>query len=111
MRKIAKLNKSKDGIKRLMIYETNSEGTFLFGYDKEEDGPCCFDCCLSDIESAYEQAEIDYGIRMDDWIEISDPIDGCQDDWINPVRVKGRNIGKPEWGSFEKQENGEWVKI
>ena len=34
--------------------------------------------------------------------------------WMNcmfiPVRVKGRNVGKPEWGKFEVLQDGEWIE-
>jgi peptidyl-tRNA hydrolase len=50
-----------------------------------------------------------YGIRSEDWSVIKDPLPGCQDDWISPVRVKARDNGAPEWGKFERLENGKWV--
>ena len=43
--------------------------------------------------------------------DIPDPEPGCQEDWIAPVRVRGRAEGRPEWGVFERYENGAWVAI
>ena len=50
----------------------------------------------------------EYGIGVEDWQLINDLMEGCQADWIVPVRIKGRNIGNPEWGKFERLENGIW---
>ncbi len=33
----------------------------------------------------------------------------CQHDAFLPIRVKGRNTGKPQWGKLEILEDGEWV--
>jgi biofilm protein TabA len=50
-----------------------------------------------------------YGINDKDWVDIGDPLEGCQQDWIAPVRVKGRNIGNPQWGIFERlEQDGVW---
>lgn len=35
------------------------------------------------------------------WIDIDDPIPYCQHDAFLPIRAKGRNIGKTEWGKYE----------
>jgi hypothetical protein len=37
--------------------------------------------------------------------------ENCQPDWIEPVRVKGREIAKPEWGIFEKLIDGKWIDL
>ena len=39
-----------------------------------------------------------------------DPLPFCQHDAFIPVRVKGRNVGKPEWGKFEVLQDGEWIE-
>ncbi len=111
MRKIATIKNPKSEIKRLMLYETKPEGVYLFGFSKIEDSACDFDYLQDDLETVYEMAEEEYEVKEEDWNEINDPIEGCQDDWIKPVRVKGRNIEKPEWGSFEVLENGVWKEI
>jgi hypothetical protein len=35
----------------------------------------------------------------------------CQQDWIEPVRVIGRNEGQPQWGRLEKLVDGRWQEI
>ena len=32
----------------------------------------------------------------------------CQHDAFLPIRVKGRDIGEPQWGKLEILENGKW---
>ena len=41
---------------------------------------------------------------------MDDPLPCCQQDAFLPVRVKGRNIGKPEWGKYEVLQDGEWIE-
>lgn len=43
-------------------------------------------------------------------MELEDPLPYCQHDAFVPVRVKGRNIGKPEWGKFEVLRDGSWIE-
>ncbi len=94
MRKIASVKVKDNNIVRLMLYDKGKQGVFVFGYHTMEDSGCAWDCHLEDVESAYELGE-DYGIREEDWIEISPVHKHCQDDWIKPVRIKGREIGLP----------------
>ncbi len=110
MRKIATVKISDANAVRLMICDKGADGVFVFGYDKEEDTSCSWDYHYSELEDAYEVG-IDYGIKKEDWQEIDDPLENCQDDWINPVRVKGRNRGEPQWNSFERLVDGEWIDL
>ena len=110
MKKIAKVKAPDSNAIRLMICDKGQDGVFVFGYDSDEDGPASWDAHYADLEDAYEMG-IDYGIKKDDWQMIDDSLEFCQDDWIKPVRVKGRNTGKPQWGSFECLVNGEWQDV
>ena len=60
------------------------------------------------IEELYE----DWNDLIDDrgWIEIEDPLPFCQHDAFVPVRVKGRDTGKPEWGKYEILMDGGWFE-
>ena len=109
MRLIANIKQSDSDVKRLMIHDSE-DGVYLFGYDKEDDSNALWDYWFEKVVYAIE-ASHEYGIEQIDWMEISDPLEYCQHDWIEPVRIKGRNIGKPEWGKFEKLVNGEWTEI
>ena len=43
------------------------------------------------------------------WIDIEDPLPYCQHDAFLPVRVKGRDTGKPQWGKLEILKDGKWM--
>jgi biofilm protein TabA len=106
MRLIAETKDNDPEIKRLMIHDTG-EGVFLFGYDTKVDSSCLWDQWFEELKYAIEYCEEAYEVKSSDWQEIPDPLDGCQQDWIASVRVKGRDTGDPEWGKLEKLENGE----
>lgn len=108
MRKIVNLTKPKDGIVRLMIFN-DDYGTYLFGYKKTEDCGAEWDEWYETENDAMESCETEYGINKADWTEIPNPKPNCQHDWINPVRVKGRDNEKPEFGKLEKLINGKWT--
>ena len=93
-----------------MVYET-TEGVYLFGYHSAEDGPAAFDEWYGSLDEADLVALERYGIGAEDWQTISDPQENCQQDWIAPVRVKGRDTGNPQWGVYERLEEGEWKPI
>jgi biofilm protein TabA len=109
MRLIAEI-KNKSEFKRAMLYQS-AEGCYLFLYDRVEDGPCIQDYLFEEINEAKDNCKTEQGINESEWSEIPDPMPGCQDDWIAPVRVKGRDSGHPEWGVFQKLENGNWIDI
>jgi len=110
MRIIANLKQDNLELKRLMIYDSK-HGTYLFGYKTTSDSSALWDNWFENIDDALKSCAEDYGISKNDWIEITDPLENCQHDWINPVRIKGRIIGKPEWGKLEKLENGKWIDL
>lgn len=111
MRKYAILKKpikcnDKDFIYKIMLYQTTKE-VFLFKYCSMDAIQCSFDAWYPDVESVYEDWEDDIDERG--WVEIDDPLPDCQHDAFVPIRVKGRNIGNPQWGQFEILKNGQWV--
>ena len=93
---------------KIMLYEAK-EGFYLFEYCRLDAIQCSFDCCYDSLDDLYE----DWNGLIDDggWIEIEDPLPDCQHDAFIPIRVKGRDIGKPEWGEFETLIDGKWVKF
>ena len=100
-----KCNK-KDYIYKIMFYKTKSEGIYLFQYCSLDAVQCSFDAWYENMEDLYE----DWNSEIDDrgWIDIDDPMPDCQHDAFLPIRVKGRDIGKPEWGKLEIFEDGQW---
>jgi hypothetical protein len=96
MRVIATLKKAAGTVLRLMIYESSSDnGTYLFGFDSLEDGPAEFDMWFAMTADAVESARSEYGVEVSDWIAIPDPPQGCQHDWIAPVRVARDEHNRP----------------
>ena len=110
MRLIANVKIEGSNAVRLMICHQGPNEVYVFGYTLLDDGPSAWDCHYTELEDAYEMGE-DYGIQKADWKQIGDTLEFCQDDWINPVRVKGRDVGVLQWGSYEKLDNGKWVEI
>ena len=80
-------------------------------YDREIDSACKSDLWFETIEDLYEHCSTNFGIQETDWMDIPEAYLGCQDDWIEPVRIKGRDQGKPVYGKFERLENGSWIGI
>lgn len=109
MRKVADVIKDNDPTLRLMIYSVSKEETYLFGYEKETDSPSDWDLHFEKVEEAYQHAIDEYEIEQRDWHTIPDPLEGCQHDWINPVRRI--ETADPEERKFEALENDEWKAI
>jgi hypothetical protein len=110
MRKIADVKNNHPEVKRVVIYK-NEDGVYLFPCASTKDGSGIGDEWYQSVEEADAVCLVEYGINSNDWEIIDDPPEYCQHDWIAPVRIKGRNLGKPEWGKFEKLENGVWIEF
>lgn len=100
-----KTNK-KDYIYKIMLYQTKKDGVYLFMYCKKDAVQCSFDYWYKTVEDVYE----DWNDLVNEkgWIPIDDPLPYCQHDAFLPIRVKGRDIGEPQWGKLEILENGKW---
>jgi hypothetical protein len=109
MRKIATVAND-PRVKRVMLC-ASEYGCYVFLYDRIDDGPGFADYLQDSIADAEEICAENYGITAGDWTEITDTHEGCQDDWIASVRVFGRESGNPQWGRFERFEDGEWKPI
>ena len=96
-----------DSIVKIMFYEAE-EGIYLFEYTGLDAVMCSFDRCYETLQDLYD----DWNDLIDDkgWIGLVDPLPYCQHDAFIPIRVKVRDVGKPEWGKFETLEDGEWVE-
>jgi hypothetical protein len=92
-----------------MIHATLNN-VYLFLYDAVDDRPCMADLAFNTMEEAEAHCQEMYQAGKDDWICISDPLPDCQDDFIRPIRVKGREAGDPKWGQFQ-YFNGKWIDI
>jgi biofilm protein TabA len=110
MRKIAILTKPINDVVRLMIHP-DGNGVFLFGYTNTEDCECAWDEFYFSEADAIDTRKTEYGVELSDWEEIPEPLPFCQQDWIAPVRIVGKETGAPEYGKFEKFVDGKWVRF
>ena len=111
MRKYAYLKEPlRDGgygpVCKIMLCEAE-EGWYLFTYDRPDAVRCSSDRLYESPEDLYG----DWNGLLDEqgWITLEDPLPGCQQDAFIPLRVKGRDTGKPEWGKYETLRDGVWV--
>jgi hypothetical protein len=108
MRKMATVKKMNDGlVKRVIVYDSGN-GVYIFPCASLEDGSTIGDNWIENVAQADEYCMDEFGIGAEDWEHLDDPLEDCQHDWIAPVRVKGRNIGQPQWGHVERLEDGIW---
>ena len=96
-----------ESIFKIMLY-VSPEGIYLFEYCSLDAVQCSSDRLYDSLEELYE--EWNGLIDLKGWIEIEDPLPYCQHDAFIPLRVKGRDIGKPQWGRFETLKDGKWVE-
>lgn len=110
MRKYAYLKEplglDEGSVYKIMLFEAE-EGFCLFEYDDPDAIQCCADRLYDSLEDLFN----DWNGLIDEngWIEMEDPLPDCQHDAFVPLRVKGRDVGKPEWGKYETLEEGRWV--
>ena len=107
MRYLAKTVTDSEIIKQILLYD-NGEEVYMFPFTSLDDGTAEGDFWF---EEAFESCKDDYGIEESDWSEIPDPLEYCQHDWIQPVRILGRITGNPEYGRWERLVDGEWIEF
>ena len=111
MRKYAWLQEPRrelDGslVYKIMLCEA-AEGFYLFTYSSPEAVLSFADYCYDSLDELYD----DWNGRIDGrgWIELEDPLPDCQQDAFLPLRIKGRDTGRPSWGKYETLRDGKWV--
>lgn len=110
MRKVAAVKNANSDVKRVMIHEYE-DGVYVYTFSSLADGFSLGDEWYESVSEAERICRIQYDVDSSEWKVIDDPLEGCQGDWIMPVRMKGRDIGNPQWGQFEKLENGVWKEF
>ena len=97
----------KDFIYKIMLYKIKENEIFLFKYCSKDAVIGSFDDYYNDLNDLYN----DWNDEIDEkgWIDIEDPLPYCQHDAFLPIRVKGRDTGKPQWGKLEILKDGKWV--
>jgi hypothetical protein len=109
MRKVAAVRGDPD-VARLVLYATR-DCVYVFPCASDHDGSAFGDEWFETLGEAEQACKERYGVGAADWTDIEDPRPHCQHDWIEPVRVVGRDKGSPQWGRFERLEDGAWVEI
>ena len=97
----------RDLIYKVMIHQTRRDGVFAYLYTEKNAVFCSFDYHYTDLEDALEN----WDGEVEEWFPLDDPLPGCQHDCPLPVRVKGRDTGRPQWGQYEILEDGEWKQF
>ena len=95
-----------DRVFKVMLYEADG-GVYLFEYCSLDAVQCSADRLydsLDDLREGWDEL-----LDAQGWIDLDDPLPGCQHDAFVPLRVKGRDAGKPEWGKYEILQDGEWI--
>lgn len=93
---------------RVVVFE-DGDGAYLFQYASAKDGNASGDAWFESLDEAKSAAQEVYGgVAEDDWIDVGDPLAGCQHDWLMPARVPGRDEGAPKWGHLEVLREGVW---
>ena len=111
MRRVTVLEAETGGVRRCVLY-ASSEGVYVFTRSAPDDGPCDADHWFEDVGAAEAFCQEHFGVVSTSWTAVPDPQPGCQNDWVAPVRVKGRDEGHPQWGIFERlHDDGEWREI
>ncbi|MGJ1409092.1 hypothetical protein ACR78Z_05410 [Sphingobacterium thalpophilum] len=94
--------------KKLMLCQADG-GVYLFGYYSLQDSSADWDHFFYTMEDAMECCFEEYGVHEEDWIIIEDQPKNCQQDFIIPTRIKGREVGKPAFGQLQQLIKGQRV--
>ena len=98
-------------VKRLMARVTEGDACLLYLYDSEYDTCCIADYWFENLEQAFDYSNTVYGVQRMNWAVIGATEPHCQDDWITPTRIPGRDTGSPVWGRLEQLVNGQWSEL
>ena len=96
----------KDTVYKVMLHAIEGLGVYAYIYTHRDAMFSSFDCFYESLDEALTEWEIE--LDEQGWIEIEDPLPECQHDAFMPIRVKGRDGGKPQWRQFEILEDGVW---
>jgi hypothetical protein len=106
VRSIARFNPKTERGRWLLLDEADG-GVYVFEFESDLDGSSKGDFFYS---GPLKDAEVVYADAIEgDWIAIGAPLQYCQQDWIWPVRVAGREIGAPRFGELERLVRRRWV--
>ncbi len=98
-------------IKRLMAHVTGDGSCLLYSYDSDHDTACLADDWFENPDQAFDHCARNYGVERNDWFVIAATAPHCQDDWITPTRIPGRETGNPDWGRLQMLIDGRWTEV
>lgn len=81
------MNHYGDMVRKVMIYDMRKQGVCFFLFTTIEAEGCSADYHFPNLEDA-EECGMDYGVRLEDWIVIDDPLPGCSHDLIRDIPLK-----------------------
>ena len=110
MRRVALVPKPEPEVERVILYD-GGDGSFLFLSKSTDDAGCFADEWYKWGPEATMSCRKRFGIEDAMWKDVPGSGTRYQEDWIAPVRVRGRVEGKPEWGVLERRVNGRWITI
>jgi biofilm protein TabA len=104
VRKVATATTPDAAFRRAMVYDPadGGGGVYVFLFRSLDDGPCDADYLYEDVAGAALHAAEALGGGAVVWQRVPDPLPGCQDDWLAPVRVARDAAGRPIFGRFER---------
>jgi len=111
LRYLAETTRNEESVKRVMIATIEHDAALLFPFHWQWDGGSMGDCWFESVADAVACAELDYGVLNQHWYAAGNPPEHCQQDWLTPARVPGRNVGNPEFGRLELYINDQWNEI
>lgn len=98
-------------VSRVMIVEIDDGAALLFTYGSVFDGGCTSDFWFESVADAVGCVLEEYAVSSTTWFATDDPPIYCQQDWITPVRVPGRESGNPIFGTLQLKVRDEWTEF
>jgi len=95
-----------------MIVQIEGNAALLFTYDSLFDtGSTGGDYWFESVADAVDCVNEEYGTSATTWFATEDQPEHCQQDWITPARVPGRETGNPIFGSLQLMIGNAWVDL
>lgn len=110
MRKVGKVGVGDGAVRWLIVHEAEG-GVLVFPCASDDDGSATGDVWFPSLVEADAYCAEAYGVAAADWQLIRDPLPGCQQDWVAPVRVRARAGLGSQRSCFESLVDGVWRPI
>jgi hypothetical protein len=92
--------------------DRDPDAVIVFAYMIEgPDGPSFTAWPFLDSATALDYLRVHWGIQESDWQVVPDQLPGCQDDWIEPVRIYCAEDGGKVFHRWQRLVEGAWVEF